>query len=294
MNNYWSKYVQKTEELYLSRSLKFNKITINKWIDKMQLVDGMKILEVGCAGGLMCHLLKERLPNAKIVGLDFDLGHIDYAKKKAKELSLDCTFVAGDATQLPFEDNTFDVCFSHTVINFCDPTEFVSEQHRVLKPNGRMIVMDVYNRGIVREEWIPTDDCDEKALFDKLWSAASENPKSNIKKYVDNAENYFPYLKVQNFHTISIDTLAVVTYAPNCANVDEEMALLQINDDRISELSSVEKARAMAPTALSKAEYAKLLEMINYRYDKQIHQYKSGKKDWKFRIATTVLISGIK
>lgn len=82
MNTYWSQYVQKTEELYLSRALRFHSGNIDKWIDIMQLHDGMRILEVGCAGGLLCHRLKEQLPNVEITGLDFDTGHIDFAKKR--------------------------------------------------------------------------------------------------------------------------------------------------------------------------------------------------------------------
>ena len=294
MNTYWSQYVQKTEELYLSRALKFHKGNIDKWIDVMQLRDGMKILEIGCAGGLLCHRLKEQLPNAEITGLDFDIGHIDYAQKKAKELNLQCNFIAGDATQLPFEDNTFDVCYSHTVMSFCDPEKFVSEQYRILKPGGKMIVMDVYNRGSKPEEWIPTDDCEEKELFDKVWAAASDNPNSRIKRYEDQTEKYFAYLAAQGFQNISIDAMASVKYAPDCDNIDDETAQAQINDDRVSELCSAEKAYRMAPDALSETEYQTLRDMINRRYDKRIQQYESGEKNWEFRIATTVLISGTK
>ena len=202
----------------------------------MHLRDGMKILEVGCAGGLLCHRLKERLPSAEIAGVDFDIGHIEYAKKKTKELGLQCNFVAGDATKLPFEDN----------------------------------------------------------MFDKVWTAASDNPLSQIKRFDDRTENYFTYLKAQGFHNISIDAMASVNYAPDCDNVSDEMARAQINEDRVSELCSVEKAYKMAPDALSETEYQTLLNMINNRYDKKIRQYESGKKSWEFRIATTVLISGAK
>ena len=294
MNTYWSQYVQKTEELYLSRGLKFHRGNIDKWIDIMRLHDGMKILEVGCAGGLLCHRLKECLSNAEITGIDFDTGHIDFAKKKTEELGLKCNFIAGDATQLPFEDNVFDACYSHTVMNFCDPEKFVSEQHRVLKPGGKMIVMDVYHRGLKQEEWIPTDDCEEKELFDKVWAAASENPNSQIKRYENRTEKYFGYLAAQGFHNISIEAMASVSYAPDCDNVNDEMARAQINDDRVSELCSVEKAYAMAPDALSKTEYQTLLDMINRRFDRKIQQYENGEKNWEFRIATTVLISGTK
>lgn len=292
MNTYWSQYVQNTEELYLSRALKFHQGNIDKWIDAMHLRDGMKILEVGCAGGLLCHRLKKQLPNTDITGLDFDTGHIDYAKKKAEELNLQCNFVAGDATKLPFEDSMFDTCYSHTVMNFCEPVKFVDEQYRVLKPGGKMIVMDVYNRGMRPEEWIPTDECEEKELFDKVWAAASDNPHSQIKRYENRTEKYSAYLAAQGFQNISIDAVATVNYAPNYDNIDDKMARGQINEDRISELSSVEKAYKMASNALSETEYQTLLDMINRRYDMKILRYENGDKDWEFRIATTVLISG--
>ena len=260
----------------------------------MGLRDGMKILEVGCAGGLLCHRLKEHLPNAEITGIDFDTGHIEYAKKKTKELNLQCDFIAADATELPFDAGTFDVCFSHTVMNFCDPEKFVSEQHRVLKPCGRMIIMDVYGRGSGPEEWVPTEGCEEKELFDKVWAAASGNSNSKIKRYENRTEKYFAHLAAQGFHNISIDAVAAVKYAPDCDNVDDDMARAQINDDRISELSSAEKAYKMAPDALSESEYQTLIGMINRRYDRKIESYENGEKNWEFRIATTVLISGTK
>lgn len=294
MNTYWSQYVQKTEELYLSRALRFHQGNMDQWIKTMRLCDGMRILEVGCAGGLLCHLIKQRLPNAHITGLDFDTGHIEYAKKKAEELRLQCDFVPGDATELPFGDNTFDICYSHTVMNFCDPQKFVGEQYRVLKPDGRMIIMDVYNRGALPEEWVPTEDCEEKELFDKIWAAASANPASQIKRYENRTEKYFGYLAAQGFRNISIDAMATVKYAPDCDNISDEMAQAQINDDRMSELCSVEKAYKIAPDALSNTEYQTLLDLIHQRYDKKIQQYKNGEKDWEFRIVTTVLISGTK
>ncbi|MDY0129547.1 MAG: class I SAM-dependent methyltransferase [Methanosarcina vacuolata] len=42
--------------------------------------DGQNILEVGCAGGVFCHKLKQYLPNIKITGLDFDTVHVAFAK----------------------------------------------------------------------------------------------------------------------------------------------------------------------------------------------------------------------
>lgn len=294
MNTYWSTYVQKTEELYTSRALKFHRGNINKWASAMQIQDEMKILEVGCAGGLLCHRLKEYLPNTDITGLDFDLGHIEYAKKKSEELNLSCDFIAGDAVALPFDENTFDVCYSHTVINFCEPELFMGEQYRVLKTGGKIVILCVINQSNKPEEWIPTDDCEEKELFDKVWQGAAQNPKSDIKKYENSVEKYFEYIYNQGFKNISIDTVATVKYAPDCDNISHDMAIAQINNDRFSELCSVEKAYKMALDALTDEEYCLLLELINRRYDKRIEQYEKGEKIWDFRVATTLVISGTK
>lgn len=133
MSTYLSTYVQKTEELYFSRSLKFHDGNMWKWIDIMKLTDGMDILEVGCAGGCLCHRIKEYLPNVNVNGLDFDAGHIEFAKRKSEELKLPCNFTVGDAMALPFEDNSFDICLSHTVICFCEPTKFIGGTAQVFE-----------------------------------------------------------------------------------------------------------------------------------------------------------------
>ncbi|HAN21332.1 MAG: hypothetical protein A2Y15_07180 [Clostridiales bacterium GWF2_36_10] len=124
-NTYWSTYVQESEELYRSRALRFHDGNKDLWLKAFQIENGMKVLEVGCGGGIFCHRIKTYLPDTDVTGLDFDTGHIEYAKTKSLELNLNCKFVNGDATSLPFEDNTFDTCFSHTVINFCEPNDFL-------------------------------------------------------------------------------------------------------------------------------------------------------------------------
>lgn len=260
----------------------------------MRLRDGMKVLEVGCAGGLLCHRIKAALPGAEVTGVDFDLGHIEYAKRKSAELGLDCKFVAGDACVLPFADGSFDACLSHTVMVFCEPTAFVREQYRVLKPGGRMMILCVVNAPSGPEAWIPVEGDTDKLLFDRVWAAAERNPKSDIKRYEGRPERYFAHLQEADFREISADAVATVTYAPDCANVSREMALAQINVDRLSALCSAEKAYTMAPDALTAEEYALLCAQINARFDARIARYECGEKSWEFRVATVLVISGTK
>ena len=100
MNSDWSRYVQTSEELYRSRALRFHDGNRDLWLQALGVKDGMKVLELGCGGGIFCHRIKTYLPNTRVTGLDFDTGHIKYAKAKSVEFGLDCAFINGDATAL--------------------------------------------------------------------------------------------------------------------------------------------------------------------------------------------------
>jgi len=173
MSTYWSTYVQYPEELYRSRALRFRDDNKDLWLNAIGAADGMDVLEVGCGAGIFCHRIKRYLPGTNITGLDLDSNNIAYAKGKSAELQLDCTFVSGDANALPFDDGQFDLCFSHTVMSFCDPGLFTREQFRVLRPGGRITVMCIQNGGS-NALFQPQDGGPEKDLYDRLWACADK------------------------------------------------------------------------------------------------------------------------
>ncbi len=294
MNKYWSTYVQTSEELYRSRALRFREDNQSIWLNLMGVTDGLNVLEVGCGGGLFCHRIKSALPNTNVTGLDFDDAHILFAINKASELNLDCMFISGDACKLPFEANTFDLCFSHTVMNFCSLDTFAAEQYRVLKAYGRMVAMDVINFGNTAERWAPTEESEEKRLYDHLWTAASQNELSQIRRHSDSKQQWAKSMCVAGFTNISFRTLAAITYCPDSFEVSSELAYEQINVDRLSELCSIEKARRMAPNALTSEEFVRLTDLINIRYDTRIEQYKRGERIWDFGTTTVIAVIGTK
>ncbi len=294
MSRYWSTYVQTTDELYKSRALKFTDSNMYRWIDAMGLKNAQTILEVGCAGGLLSHMIKKHLPDCDVHGVDLDIGHIEYANEASDRLGLNCSFKVGDATQLPYGSDLFDVSLSHTVINFCPLEAFVSEQYRVLKPGGRMLILCIFNMCAKPEEWIPDEGCEEKQLFDRLWQEAAKNENSDFKRYENDPAKYAECMAKVGFADVSIDAVANVKYAPDFTNTDPSVAEAQINEDRISELCSAQKAHTMAPDALSNEEYELMISMINKRYDRAIEEYRSGAKRYEHRIATTLILSGTK
>ncbi len=294
MNNYWSTYVQYTEELYRSRALRFHDGNKDLWLNLIGVQDGMNVLEVGCGSGIFCHRIKTYLPNTKVTGIDLDSGHIEYAKKKSAELGIDSTFINGDATALPFPDNTFDLCYSYTVIDFCEPSLFISEQKRALKPGGTLTVLNILGGGINSEMWKPENADGEKALFDKLWAEAEKNKLSDIKKYPLALCDYPVQLEKAGLKEIKLDVLAVASYNPDSSHVSDSTALEQINENRYCELCSVQKAKFMAPTALAGTEFETLLALINRKYDQRIEKFQSGEKLWDFSAGITFAASGRK
>jgi len=295
MNNVWSQYVQTTEELYHSRDMRFNDSNKALWLNAIDVKSGQNILEVGCAGGTFCHKIKKYVPDIKITGLDIDTGHIEYAKAKTVELGLDCAFVNGDATAMPFADNTFDLCYSHTVAEHIPHKPFYGEQYRVLKPGGKIVVLSVRSRlGVKNNHWCNTSD-EEKALLEKAWSKAGNFDKEhNIGAYEMDEHEYPKELEKAGFHYVNVDFSTVVDYAPDNASVSDDIAIEQINSHRIGAMASVQKAFNIAPDALTEHEKSTLLNLINKRFDKRIKQYNDGEKLWDFSTSTILVVSGKK
>ncbi len=107
------------------------------------------VLDVGCGLGGPCRMLAE-VYHCKATGIDLSHEYIRTANKLSKLVNLDdkTTFIQGDATQLPFEDNTFDVVWTqHVQMNIPNKKEFYSEIHRVLKDGGHFLFYDILKKG---------------------------------------------------------------------------------------------------------------------------------------------------
>ncbi|MFJ9692799.1 demethylmenaquinone methyltransferase [Kitasatospora sp. NPDC101183] len=76
---------------------------------------------------------------AKVVPCDFSVGMLEEGKRRHPELA----FTAGDATKLPFADDTFDqVTISFALRNVQDTVAGLREMLRVTKPGGKVVVCE--------------------------------------------------------------------------------------------------------------------------------------------------------
>ena len=295
-NTIWSDYIQSSEELYRSRSLRFREDNAAIWLPFLRISESDAILEIGCAGGSLLHRVKQLIPSVTATGIDRDSGHIEYAKKKTSELKLDCDFYIGDALSMPFENEAFDVTFSYTVTGHVPIQPFLLEQLRVLRPGGSVVVLSARtNLGLNVENWKPVE-AEEQALFDKLWAKVdmSIDKVIGVAAYELTEQEYPAALEIAGFTDVSVNFFTVVDYSPDSQSTKTDMALEQIETNRLHALESVNKALRRAPDALRESERLELFRRINDRYDTRVTQYRNGEKLWDMTTSTVLCVSGVK
>ena len=105
---------------------------------------GKKVLEIGCGGGIDSAEFARN--GASVTSTDFTEIGVQTTKALLKEANLPSNVIQADATNLKFEDNTFDLVYSFGVLHHIPNIDkALSEIKRVLKPDGQVMVM-VYNK----------------------------------------------------------------------------------------------------------------------------------------------------
>src|SRR5207237_10912279 len=98
-------------------------------------------LDVGCGTGFLSLELAGR--GHRVTGIDFAPQMLAEARKKATAQRLAVRFEEGDAEQLPFAAGSFDLVMTrHVLWTLPHPEPAVDEWIRVLRPGGRLAVMD--------------------------------------------------------------------------------------------------------------------------------------------------------
>ena len=96
------------------------------------------VLDVACGTGDMIVILMER--GCTVTGVDISEEMLEVARLKVKGARL----MVADAEHLPFEDSIFDsVTCAFGVRNFVHLEQGLSEMLRVLKPGGKMVVLEL-------------------------------------------------------------------------------------------------------------------------------------------------------
>lgn len=111
-------------------------------VEHGSLQEGDRVLDVGCGTGIVARCaVREVGDEGTVVGLDVNEGMIEMARATADESKPTIEWRQGDAMELPFSDEAFDVVFCQQALQFFEvPSAALEEMYRVLAPNGRILI----------------------------------------------------------------------------------------------------------------------------------------------------------
>lgn len=127
---------------YDDRWYRYTEEVFNRALRSMEGQDPLGVLDVGCGTGEFFRRLKDRFPEAFLVGVDPAAGMIEAARRKFgsdSQISFRCI----PAEALTFREGQFDWAISLNALHcFRNAQIAVGEMARVLKPGGRFLVAD--------------------------------------------------------------------------------------------------------------------------------------------------------
>jgi ubiquinone/menaquinone biosynthesis C-methylase UbiE len=113
-------------------------------LEQLDLGRALAALDVGCGPGIDVAEMARLMPDgAHVSGVDISETMIDEARRRTASLGPQVSLRTGDAADLPYSDQAFDVCRAATVLQHVpDPARVIQEMARVTKPGGRVGVLE--------------------------------------------------------------------------------------------------------------------------------------------------------
>lgn len=118
-------------------------------LDRIGLLDGATILDLGSGPGVTSLLIAKRLPSATVIGVEPE----DLLRSKAKALiesqgfAERCRFLKGTGNRIPLSDGAADFSYARLLFQHLpNPREVLAEMRRVSRRGGTVVVLDVDDR----------------------------------------------------------------------------------------------------------------------------------------------------
>jgi ArsR family transcriptional regulator len=144
------------------------------------------LLDIGTGTGRILEMFADRVHRG--VGVDMSNDMLSVARSNLERPDLKHIHVRkGDMYRLPLEDNSFDLAILHMVLHYSDkPAEVIQEASRVLRPEGRLIVVDfsAHSEEYLRSEYqhyrLGFTDQEIKSCFDSAGISAEQETRKLV------------------------------------------------------------------------------------------------------------------
>jgi len=171
---------QSTEAEELEKSYQLPEIVRQRQhtLNKLSVKRGEKILDVGCGVGFLSYeIALQTGDSGRVSGIDQNSEMIRHANNRCESLR-NTEFSEVNAEDLPFPEESFDAaCCTQVLLYVNDVAQVLTGIRRVLKPAGRIIIVETDWRGVV----LNSDyDSITRKIF-SAWDAAVPSPNLPVR-----------------------------------------------------------------------------------------------------------------
>lgn len=140
----------------------------------LKLMPPMVIADLGAGEGAFSLLLAQRAK--RVIAVDTSAKMVEFGRQQAKRQSVkNVDYRLGDMEEVPIEDGSVDlVFFSQSLHHALHPERAVAEAWRILKPGGRIAILDLAKhrfeeaRELYADEWLGFSEVDLDAAMEKV------------------------------------------------------------------------------------------------------------------------------
>ncbi|MFO1321271.1 MAG: methyltransferase domain-containing protein [Burkholderiales bacterium] len=216
---------RRVESMYLTRDVTAHRQSV---LERLEVTAGDRVLDVGCGPGLLAALAADRTgPEGFVCGVDVSSSMLMLARQRCEARAW-TAFHFGGAAALPHRSGTFTRLACTQVLEYvARPDQALAEFRRVLRPGGRVVLMDTDWESCV---WASGDDTRMRRIVD-AWDTHCPHPHL--------PRTLATRLAAAGFRVDGVEAFPMVTTSPMagsyCAGMVAELARFAVRSGRVSE-----------------------------------------------------------